>query len=482
MYDSFYKKTLLLKHLLSIIKSNSGGVFLKVLFVCSECSPFVKTGGLADVASSLPTTLSTSISCSVVIPYYKCIKEKNIANYIGHTYFKFGSDEVYCGIFKTKLNNVNYFFIDNNDFFNHEKLYGINDDVRFTFFNIAVIESLSLLGDYDIFHLNDWHTGLIPFLLKYKYKLDVKTVFTIHNIQYQGIFDKSICKLFNVYNNTLEFDNMINFMKCGITNSDIVTTVSSTYRDETLTYQYSYYLENILLDRKDDYYGIVNGIDTTIFDPNNDKYIYYKYNDINGKSINKRMFCKTYNLNDNMLCSIITRLCDQKGIELLIDSIDFLMNTTNINLFLMGSGDKNYEDKFIYYSLLYPHRIKVYIGYSESLAQQVYASSDLLFVPSKFEPCGLSQLIAMRYGTLPLVRETGGLKDTVIPYNSNDNSGCGFSFRDFNTSSFNEVFNIAYATYKRKEVWNTLVCNAMKKDFSFEKSAGEYLKLYNKRG
>lgn len=453
---------------------------MNILFVCAEGNPFIKTGGLADVIGSLPNTLSKYVNCSIVMPYYKVIKEKNSAHFIKSINIKFKDEHLYCGIFKQTILNVDYYFIDNNDFFYNDYIYGYNDANRFTFFNIAVIESLKIMGDFDLLHLNDWHTGLIPFLLKKKYHINIKTIFTIHNIQYQGIFPKELSKVFNTFDNSIEFDNMINFMKSGIVNSDIITTVSPTYKNETYSYEYSYNLENILLSRKDNYFGIINGLDVNYFNPSTDKFIYNNYNSYEGKLINKQYFCNEYQLNENMLCSIVSRLCDQKGLELIIDSIYEIINNTNINLFLMGTGDKYYEDKLTYYSTLFPTRIKVYIGYNESLAQKVYASSDLLFVPSKFEPCGLSQLIAMRYGTLPLVRETGGLKDTVIPFNKYDNTGCGFSFKEFNTSSFMEVLNIAYNTYYEKTSWITLVQNAMKRDFSFENSAKEYLKIYKK--
>lgn len=455
---------------------------MNVLFVASECSPFIKTGGLADVIGSLPKSLNKEINCSVVIPYYKKIKEKNDCEYVGYTFFTFNQQNTYCGIFKKEIDGVTYFFIDNNEFFNYEQLYGFKDDIRFSFFNMAVLESLKLLGTFDILHLNDWHTGLIPFLIKYKYNLKIKTIFTIHNIQYQGIFDKGICKYFDIYNSSLEFNNNINFMKAGISNCDILTTVSKTYRDETLSYEYSYYLENILKDKSDDYYGIVNGLDTCLFNPNTDNSIYKNYNNKNiiNKKYNKEIFCRYFGLNQNMLCSLVSRLCDQKGIELIIESLDEIINETNINFFFMGSGDKDYEEKLKYFSYKYPNRVKIFLGYNEKLAQKVYASSDMLFVPSKFEPCGLSQLIAMRYGTIPLVRETGGLKDTVKPYNKIDKTGTGFTFKNFTKKDFKEVLLLAYNTFNTTE-WDMLIENAMVEDFSFDISSKEYLKLY-KRG
>ncbi|MFI3329740.1 MAG: glycogen/starch synthase [bacterium] len=455
---------------------------MNILFVSSECTPFMKTGGLADVIGTLPKTLSSKVSCSVVIPYYKKIKDFNDCLYVGYTYFSFGDRLVYCGLFKKQIDNVTYFFIDNNDYFYHDKIYGLNDGERFAFFNIALLETLHLMGEFDVLHLNDWHTGLIPFLNEKKYKHNFKSIFTIHNIQYQGIFDKELSNLFYFYDNTIEFDNKINFMKSGIVCSNVVTTVSKTYRDETLTCEYSYYLENILKDKIDNYIGVINGIDTSLFNPLTDKNIYKQYdiNSIWNKKYNKEKFCGDYHLNNNMLCGLVSRLCEQKGIELIIDSLDELINNTNMNFFLMGSGDTYYENKLKEYSCKYPNRVKSYIGYNDSLAMKVYSSCDVLLVPSKFEPCGLSQLIAMRYGTLPLVRETGGLKDTVHPYNKFDKSGVGFSFKNFNINDFKEVMYIAHQTFYTSD-WDTLIKNAMKQDFSFEYSSNEYLNLY-KRG
>lgn len=451
---------------------------MNILFVCSECSPFVKTGGLADVLSSLPNVLSSeNVNSYVMLPLYKKVKNNHDLEFVGSSFVTLFETKKYVGIFKTVLNNVTYFFIDNEEYFNFDELYGKhNDDLRFTFFNLAVIESLHIIKkDINIIHINDWHTGLIPFFLKYIYKYDIKTIFTIHNIQYQGIFSLDLCKAFNYYNNSLEFNGHINFMKCAIMESSIITTVSKSYRDETLISAYG--LESILRYRQDDYYGIINGIDTSLFNPSNDKNIYYNYSNYDDKYHNKLNFCQQYNLNTNLLCGFVSRLCNQKGIDLILDSLDEILHHTTMNFFFLGSGDEYYENKLKQYSSLYPNRIKIHIGYSETLASMIYASCDMVIVPSQFEPCGLTQMIAMRYGTLPLVRETGGLKDTVHAYNKFTKQGNGFSFKNYSTYDFKKVIYLANDIYTTTD-WVILANNAMNSDFSFNCSAKEYLNIY----
>lgn len=454
---------------------------MNILFVCSECSPFIKTGGLADVIGTLPTVLThQNVNSSVILPYYKKIKNNNSFDFIGSTFFTFNNTQKYVGVFKTIINNTNYFFIDNEEFFYSDEIYSNDDGMKFTFFNMAVIETLGIINQFiDIIHINDWHAGLIPFLLKYKYNFDIKTVFTIHNIQYQGIFDLELCKCFNSFNNSLEFNGKLNFMKTAIMNSTVITTVSPTYKEETLTNEYGYGLEHVLALRKDDYYGIINGIDSSLFNPSSDKYIYYNYSYFDNKFHNKISFCEEFNLDSNLLCGFVSRLCEQKGIDIILDSIDELLQHTNINFFFVGSGDKHYEEKFIEYSLKYPNRIKTFIGYNEQLASKVYASSDILLVPSKFEPCGLTQMIAMKYGTLPVVRETGGLKDSVEPYNKYSNTGCGFSFKNYSSFDLKQAIYLANDLYRTSD-WSTIASNAMKKDLSFNSSSKEYIKIYRK--
>ncbi len=457
---------------------------MDVLFVCSECNPFIKTGGLADVIGALPNVLiQQNVNSSVVLPLYKRIKNKYDLELIQTKYITFNNVDKYIGIYKSTLNNVDYYFIDNEEFFNFDELYGMHNDAeRFIFFNMAVIESLSIINKYiDIIHINDWQTGLIPFLLKNKYNINIKTVFTIHNIQYQGIFDLSYCSYFNCFDSSVEFDGKLNFMKAAIMNSSIITTVSKTYRDETLTSEYGYGLENILKYRQNDYFGIINGINTLLFNPNNDKYIYHQYSKYDEKFHNKLSFCTEYNINTNLLCGVISRLCDQKGIDLIINSLEEILQHTTMNFFFLGSGDKYYEDKILEYSSIYPTRIKSYIGYDEKLSSKLYASCDLLLVPSKFEPCGLTQMIAMKYGTIPLVRETGGLVDSVEPFNKFSKLGCGFSFKNYSTYDLKQVIYLANNTFGTTD-WEMLAHNAMKKDFSFYQSSSEYIKIYNKLG
>lgn len=468
---------------------------MNILIAASECAPYIKTGGLADVIGSLPKSLvKENQKVGVIIPYYKKIKEKGIGEYLGYSFINMGFRRVYVGLFKEVRDNVDFYFIDNDEFFNTDNIYGHgNDGERFAYFCFAILESLRIMNFYpDVLHLNDWQTGLIPYLLKAKYKhvreySNIKTMFSIHNIQYQGDFPKELSQILDVnYSTVMEFNNRINFMKTAIVDADIVTTVSDNYRNETLTDQYGYGLQNMLRYRGNDYIGVLNGIDVDIFNPESDKDIYFNYNIENvfvNKPKNKKSFLKEVGLpvNNNLLCGFVSRLADQKGIELLEQTIEDVINFSDMNFILMGSGEKHYEDYFKYLSNKYPKRVKVYIGYNESFAQKIYASSDLFMVPSKFEPCGLSQMISMRYGTLPLVRETGGLKDTVVPYNFYDKGGSGFSFSNFNSYEFKEVLFLAYDLYRfNNEDWKILVTQAMSKDFSFKVNAQKYIELYNK--
>ncbi|MDE5856128.1 MAG: glycogen/starch synthase, partial [Anaeroplasmataceae bacterium] len=315
----------------------------------------------------------------------------------------------------------------------------------------------------------------------------IKTVYSIHNIQYQGNFPMDMMRiLFMPYSSSLEFDGCINFMKAGILESNIVTTVSETYKNEVLTDYYGYRLNNVLGLRYFDFYGIVNGIDVVKYNPETDKHIYSNYsikNATTGKKKNKEALLKEFGLGteDVPLFGLVSRLVDQKGIDLLMPILDDVINYSNAKFILMGSGDSMYEDFFRSMEARYPDRFKCYIGYSDPVAQKIYAGCDIFLMPSKFEPCGLGQMIAMRYGTLPLVRETGGLKDTVQPYNEFTNEGTGFSFANFNAIELKDVMFIALNTYnENKKAWNTLVKQAMEKDYSWSSSAAKYLDIYKK--
>ncbi|MDE6656462.1 MAG: glycogen synthase GlgA, partial [Anaeroplasmataceae bacterium] len=464
-----------------------------VLFCASESAPFAKTGGLADVIGALPKALKEKgVDARVIMPYYKKIKEKNLAVYRGYAYVKIAERMEYVGVFSAEHEGVEFFFIDSDRYFNRDGLYGYGDDgERYAFFCFAILESLKVVDFFpDVIHLNDWQTGLIPYILKSNYYFypeynHIKTVYSIHNIQYQGNFPMDMMRiLFMPYSSSLEFDGCINFMKAGILESNIVTTVSETYKNEVLTDYYGYRLNNVLGLRYFDFYGIVNGIDVVKYNPETDKHIYSNYSIKNasaGKKANKEALLKEFGLSneDVPLFGLVSRLVDQKGIDLLMPILDDVINYSNAKFILMGSGDSMYEDFFRSMEARYPDRFKCYIGYSDPVAQKIYAGCDIFLMPSKFEPCGLGQMIAMRYGTLPLVRETGGLKDTVYPYNEFTNEGTGFSFANFNATELKDVMFLALNTYnENKTAWNTLVKQAMEKDYSWSSSAAKYLDIY----
>lgn len=470
---------------------------MKVLLVASEGAPFIKSGGLADVIGALPKALKNlGVDVRVMLPYYKKIKNRRSANYVGYAYVKIGSENEYVGVFEDESDGIKYYFIDSDKYFNRDGLYGYGDDgERFSYFDFAVLEALKVIDFYpDVLHVNDWQTGLIPYILKANYGWqnefkNIKTVYSIHNIQYQGQFPKDMMNiLFMPYSSSLEYGGGINFMKAAIMESNAITTVSPTYKNEVLTDQYGYGLNNILGLRYYDFEGILNGIDVEKYNPETDKNLFKNYNlktVTKGKEYNKRELLKQFGLDesnvDKPLFGLVSRLADQKGIDLLMPIIDEVINYSNATFILMGSGDKSLESFFRSVEAKYPSRFKCYIGYSDEVAQRIYAGSDIFLMPSKFEPCGLGQMIAMRYGTLPLVRETGGLKDTVEAFNSFTGEGSGFTFTNFNSYDLKEVMFLAIRTYnENKLAFKTLIQHAMQKDYSWDQSSKKYLDLYNK--
>lgn len=469
---------------------------MNILICASEAAPFAKTGGLADVIGALPKALKANgVDARVIMPYYSSIKRKNLANYIGYAYVNIANRSEYVGIFHAVESNVDFYFIDSERYFSRDALYGYGDDgERFSYFDFAVLEAIKVIGFYpDVIHCNDWQTGLIPYLLKsnyfpYQEYQKMKTVYSIHNIQYQGIFPKDILNiLYMPYSQSLEYNNCINFMKCAIMESSIVTTVSPTYKNEVLTDQYGYSLNNILGLRYYDFYGIINGIDNKKYDPSTDPNIFKNYTAKNykaGKKENKIKLLEQFGLDNNPdvpVFGLVSRLVDQKGIELLMPILDEIICNTNAKFILMGNGDKVYEDYFFHMEKTYPDRFKCYVGYSDPVAQKIYAGCDLFLMPSKFEPCGLGQMIAMRYGTLPLVRETGGLKDTVSPFNQFTNEGNGFSFGGFEPNALKDVMYLAINTFNdNKAGFDQLIKNAINMDYSWSNSAQQYIEIYNK--
>lgn len=471
----------------------------KVLFVASEAAPFIKTGGLGDVMGALPKTLvQKGIDARVIIPKYQKIKHEFVKD------FKFlkwitvpvGWRESYCGIFEYEYEGVKFYFIDNEYYFNREGLYGYYDDAeRFAFFDRAVLIILKEI-DFkpDIIHCNDWQTGMTPVLYKLEYSkdpfyYDIKTVFSIHNLLFQGTFDPEILpELFGYdmepfLNKSLELFGGVSFMKGGLNYSDKITTVSNSYAAEIKSPKYGENLDGLLRCRSNDLWGILNGIDYKENNPETDPYIFENYtlDNIERKSVNKEKLQEQLGLpqrKDVPMMAVISRLTPQKGMDLITNIADRLLQH-NIQLVVLGTGDRGYEDHFRNLQYRYRDKVVSYIDFDEKLAHKIYAAADMFIMPSLFEPCGLGQLIALRYGTIPIVRETGGLKDTVHPYNKFSGEGNGFSFANYNAWELLITIESAIACYHNKSIWNGLIRYAMSSDNSWEKAADGYIELYN---
>ncbi len=472
---------------------------MKVLLVGAEANPFVKTGGLGDVLGALSKSLNRlDVDTRVVIPKYKVMNSefKNQLKFLKSFNVKVGWRNQYCGIFECTYDGVKYYLLDNEYYFSRDNIYGYFDDgERFAFFDRAVLEFLKEI-DFkpDVVNCNDWHTGMIPVLLKSEYSKDsfynkIKSVFSIHNLKFQGIFPKEILpELFGYdmelyYNGSLAFDNGISFMKGGIMYSDRITTVSYSYVDEIKTPEYGERLDAVLRDRDYVLSGILNGIDYDEFNPLNDRYIYENFNKYNlyGKRKNKEKLQEELGLpvnGDIAMIGIVSRLTNQKGLDLIIDIADRLLQH-NVQLIILGTGEASYEDHFMGLASRYRDKVSTNIKFDNELAHKIYASSDMFLMPSLFEPCGLSQLISLRYGTVPIVRETGGLKDTISPYNKYNGIGNGFSFRNYNANEFLGIIEYALDLYGDKNIWNSIVNQALDSNNSLERSANEYKSMYS---
>ena len=470
---------------------------MKVLFVGSEATPFSKTGGLADVLGALPKELvKLGVDARVVLPKHGITKQKFNDKMKPICNFKVtvGKKEEYAGVEVIELDGVTFYFIDNEYYFGYrDTLYGHYDDgERYGFFDNSVLKMLEEIDYYpDIIHGNDWQTGLIPYILKYNYKdnpkyKDIKTVFTIHNIAYQGIYSKDLLPYLDIeFNPELEFDNMINFLKCGINTADFITTVSETYAEEILYDYFGFGMSNILKTRKEDLFGIINGIDYTEFNPKLDQKIGYNYNLYNylkGKSENKAILRKKLRMENNKLpvIGMVSRLTEAKGFDLVEEILEDYLKHNKMQFVLLGSGDGAIENYYLELKKKYPKNVGVHIGYSDELARKVYAGCDMFLMPSRFEPCGLAQLISLKYGTLPIVRRTGGLKDSIIPFNQYTLTGNGFGFDNYDAKDMAHVIDLALKVYKDKKTWKTLVKRGMEEDFSWEQSALKYINLYKK--
>ncbi len=474
---------------------------IKVWFVASEVSPFAKTGGLADVAGSLPSALrEMGVDVRVVMPKYGQISQEyvNKMKFLGYTYVDLTWRHEYCGIFTLEHHGVPYYFIDNEHFFCREWFYGQTDDgERFAFFCKAVLEILPMINFKPyIIHCNDWQSGLVSVLLDAHYRnyrdkgfyQNIHTMMTIHNLKYQGIFPKDMMNDivgldWNYFHQDgVEFYDNLNFLKAAIAFSTRITTVSETYAQEIQSDFYGENLSGIIRKRSDDLVGILNGIDFEENNPLTDERIYQTFDvkRLEGKQKNKEMLQKEAGLKVSKktpLIGIISRLVDQKGLDLVERMIGELLEM-DLQMVILGTGDKKYEDMFLRAQSAFPGKMSANIRYDSVLAQRIYAGCDMFLMPSLFEPCGLSQLFSMRYGTVPVVRETGGLKDTVLPYNEYTGKGTGFTFANYNAHEMKDAVKRAITVYKRDEDWKGIVRQCMLQDFSWNHSALEYKRLY----
>ncbi len=470
---------------------------MKVLFIAAEGAPFVKTGGLGDVIGSLPKELNDdNVDARVVLPLYSSIdREKYNIKFIKYIYINLGWRNLYCGIFETELNGVKYYFIDNEQYFKRGNVYGEMDDgERFAFFSKAALEILPHI-DFkpNIINSNDWHTSMsIVYVdlfkkLGYEFFKDIKTVLSIHNIEFQGKFNPYILgNLFGLDNDYLPvmtFDGDINLLKAGIQLADKVNTVSKTYAEEILQPYFSFGLDPVLNNERWKLRGIVNGIDYDKFNPQKDDVIFknYSYETIDKKVKNKLALQKELALEVNEeipLVGMVTRLTDQKGIDLIIEVAEEIVNM-GTQLVVLGTGDPRLESSLRCLENTRHDRIRSLIMFSNELSSKIYSSSDLYLMPSKSEPCGLSQLIAMRYGTIPVVNRVGGLRDTVVPYNPLSGEGTGFTFESYNAYDMLNAVRRALDVFNMdKEDWKKIMRNAMNYDSSWVKSAKEYIEMY----
>lgn len=475
---------------------------MQIVFASAECAPFVKTGGLGDVAGSLPAALvRAGAEVIVMVPKYATIKDEYKAQmeHFSDFYVSLGWRNEYCGLEKLEHDGVTYMFIDNERYFARDYPYGFFDDgERFAFFSKAITESLQHMPagfECDILHCNDWQTALAPVFLREFYQglplYDrVKTVFSIHNVAFQGQFSDTVMEdILGVAHipaaaSQLRCDACsINYMLGALRYADAITTVSPTYANEIQTPEFGEGLDGVLRERSYALQGILNGIDVAGFDPATDKRIAANYTveDRSGKAVCKAKLQEELGLevrDDRPLMVMVTRLTRQKGMDLVMYALDRILSG-GVQVAVLGTGDRDYEDGLRYFQDKYPGTMAARIEFDPALSQRMYAAADMFLMPSKFEPCGLSQIIAMRYGTLPIVRETGGLKDTVQPYNEFTGKGTGFSFTNFNGDEMGDaVFRAARLFWDNREAWNQLVTQAMSQDFSWTRSADKYLDLY----
>ena len=472
-----------------------------ILFIASEAVPFIKTGGLADVVGSLPKCFDKEyFDVRVIIPKYLCIKEsyRNDMRYLNHFYMNYLGQDRYVGILEYVYEGITFYFIDNESYFNGAKPYGdwYWDLEKFAFFSKAALSALPVIGfKPDVIHCHDWQTGLVPVHLKDRFHegeffRDIKSVMTIHNLKFQGVWDVKTIQRFSELPDyyftpdKLEAYKNGNMLKGGLVYADAITTVSNTYAEEIKTPFYGEGLDGLMRARSNSLRGIVNGIDYDDFNPETNPMIVQNYNAKNfrkEKIKNKRALQQELGLSQDdkkFMIGIVSRLTDQKGFDLIQCVMDEIC-TEDVQLVVLGTGDERYENMFRHYDWKYNDRVSANIYYSEAMSHKIYASCDAFLMPSLFEPCGLSQLMALRYGTVPIVRETGGLKDTVIPYNEYEGTGTGFSFANYNAHEMKDAVERAVRVYREEpEAWTGLMRSAMAAVFGFERSAEDYARLY----
>lgn len=473
---------------------------MKILYAASEAVPFVKTGGLGDVAGSLPAALNESgADVRVILPLYRCIPKeyRDKMEYKNHIYIDMGWRKQYCGIFELLYDGTIYYFIDNEFYFNGDKPYDYIhlDCEKFIFFSKAVLSVLPTVGFRpDVINCNDWQTGAVPVFLDTftdnPFYRGIKTVMTIHNLKFQGRWDlekiKDFMGIADYYftDDKLEYYKDANLLKGGLVYADKISTVSESYAEEIKTPGFGEGMDGLLSARSADVVGIVNGISYKEWNPKEDGMIFENYslrNVFAGKKANKAQLQRMLNLPEDenvMLIGIVSRLTSQKGFNLIAEAMEQLCEG-GVQLVVLGTGDEEYENLFRHYAWKYPDRVSANIYFSNDLSHKIYASCDAFLLPSAFEPCGLSQLISMRYGTVPIVRETGGLRDTVSPYNEYTGEGTGFSFAGFNSRDMMKIINYAKDVYYNKpKAWKGLIRAGMSGDYSWRASAEKYMRMY----
>ena len=469
----------------------------KILMCSSEVAPFAKTGGLGDVVGALPMALAKlGNDVRVVLPKYGCIPQEYTAQmeFKFYIYIPLGWRRKYCGVFSLQKDGVTFYFIDNEYYFGDPYLYKWNDLERFSFYDKACLEIMRYL-DFrpDVIHCHDWQTGMIPVMLKAYFEKDqfyqgIKTAFTIHNLRYQGIYPiDAVADFFSLdssffTDDKLEFHGNANLMKGGIVYADYITTVSPTYAHEIKTLLGGEGLDGLLSARRESLCGIINGIDTDVYNPKTDKHIFENYDSetLMNKKKNKVKLQEQLGLpqdENKAVIGIVSRLVDQKGCDIIAEAMEELMEM-DVQLIVLGTGDSKYEEMFKNNAKKYPHKLSANITFSNELAHKIYAGADIFLMPSLFEPCGLCQMIAMRYGTIPIVRETGGLKDSVEPFNEFTGEGTGFSFLPYRADDMLHIIRLSLRFFADKEIWTKLMKRVMNEDFSWTVSAKKYDDMY----